>query len=550
MLQCKPGSACVGKTAKRPSSLKTAGNTLIKERRSTPEGGLGGQLAGSNRTYPEKGIENSNNRELFVTDVTSTSHLCSVTSHVAAKASYDGCYMQQENATLIEVIKELTPSFSCKEPSSYPLLSRPITAEVRSQSSDSAAPSIGRQRTLSERSSLTTSSTSQYHSDSGYDTGDRNSTYQSLETSHEENPHKKVIPPTALGKIANRDELVSNLLQGITTLTQKAQEDTSDYSAHEELDVNLPPLSWDKPGTKTNAVLDIELRHSLEYAKDYKSFASPQGSPVTPRRFKSPACIRTEGVDFEEKWTFFEIITSPPDEFRDMLPNKPTPKTSPRQSPAKVNTPLVSPKRQTSPIKTASHSPSSRASKLAGVVERKEKVLANSLSHHGHSPDINNNWSTNSQAKDGHQPVVVKASVVPNRRPYRAVRKNRPKQNAQTSTDSGVISLDAGSHNVTKPKLRSPGYSSSNNDYGSIQKQSSADVVTSHQDIVDSTVGKTHKSSGNPSSSDTLCESDQNTIQETCGKSHGNNITSSPILKRLFSTTMSRGLQVKTCIIM
>ena len=559
----------VNKGAKRPSSLRTNSTTLervVTEKRSTPEGGFGDTVNLDKKTGNAAATQEQVS-EIQVTDGASASSLCNVTSHndtAAVKtSSIDPHYMQQEAATFIEVIKDLTPSFTYKEPSSYPLLPRnslpdslsKVTSSRRS-SSDAAAPG-GRQRTTSERSSLTTSSTSQYQSDSGYDTGDRNSNYQSLETSHEENyntPQEKITRC-----VENRDELVSNLLQGITTLTEKAQQESVHCSSPEGVaPADLPPLSWDKPGTKTNAVFDIELRHSIDGGSDYKSFTSPQGSPATPRRFKSPHCIRTEGVDFEEKWTFFEIITSPPEEFRDMLPSKSSTKTSPDHTNPNLCSPKNSPchfvdksnslDKQTSSCMRGSggsHGKPGVTSKTSSAIERKEKVLANSLSRHGCVEDSNSNLAEGSALP----PASVKASTLPMRRPYRAVRKtHRPKQNAQTNTEtatSTVISIEAGSHNVTKPKLRSPQPElSTNSDYESITAElSTQDSLTSNLDKPD---GNTCSSPGNPFTANSQHTSEKNTIQTTCGKTGGSKITS-PILKRLFSTTMSRGLQVTYC---
>lgn len=453
-----------------------------------------------------------------------------------------GNHNRQENATFIEVIKELTPSFTYKEPSSYPLLSiqeidnnqtEPSqehgvhTERVSQRKStayykDTVRSPTKRERTTSERSSLTTSTTSQCHSDSGYETGGRNSSTtssHSLETSHEIASHERSSHEKPRSEQSTQ---VSTLLQGITTLTKNAQQD-SIHAQHSPTSYPLDDVSNDrlshsceKNNSRANELLDLDLKRSVDIRKDYKSFTSPQGSPVTPRRFKSPDCIRTKGIDFEEKWTFFEVITSPPEEFRDMLPSLEPGMEVPSLREPKPNTSAQSEAMQTEPLTDGKEITTVGERKMTLITPAKIRMV-----------DLNNNIVV------GQSPKGSPSAV---RRPYRAVRKiHRPKQNAQTNTDN-VITIEAEVHQIAKPKV-SP----------ILSRLSPAASPDKTLKICSNTSGKIVKYNGN-----SLVSKNRGVIMQDTASKAGNTCGSktSPVLKRLFSTTMDRGLQVKISITM
>lgn len=364
----------------------------------------------------------------------------------------------ESSTTFVKVIRQLTPS----------VIVDGITCEY----------SRGKDRSsiASDRGSVLSSSFISQHTDSGYDTG-RNSSSTSYHSELE-----------GL-EITDREQdvrLVKNLVNDITSLTQQLGTDGDESKATN--------FSHD---FQKHSRFDLELRKSHEHKELKKSFSpSPQGSPATPRRFRSPDCIRTRGMDFEEKWCYFEIITSPPEEFRDdlMIDGCETKASSQSGRPLQNgHSTMCSETNCESLSNITSHNMDSRLSRRADNSKLSISMSYEPISAAKH---CNNNFNI-SQPKLPHPTTRIvskRVSSSPQTSPRVGIKRtvvrraHRSKQNAETNTDSidRRLATETGSvlqnqAPVTSPALENTGL---------------------------------------------------------CPKS------TSPILKRLFSTTMARGIQV------
>jgi len=301
--------------------------------------------------------------------------------------------------TYIEVIKDITPTVVFRD---APNLQTPDQMET-------------------QRNSLSTISTSsQYASDSGYSTGQTSSTSNSLSVSTETPAQVDQSVITSEKKLAERPSLLAAhpIFEGIASLNR----------------------------SRCSVLGQTEIGSRVVHA------ASPVSSPPTPRRFRSPECIRTRGMDFEEKWCYFETITSPPEEFKD----------------------------------------------------RPDTMRIQSTDHRGtKTVDINGNLIINQKCQNEWDSLLTPADPAPCQ-PYRAIRRiHRNTQNAETNTTPNLVRKTT--------NCQEDSYF-----------QSSTQAATSIEFITKSPIvrAKTHSQDiANP--------------QKT-----------SPVLKRLFSTSLARGIEV------
>ena len=469
----------------------------------------------------------------------------------------------QSGTTYIEVIKQLTPSITFKDSGdSFPAAEDSSSNKVVTQREKE------RNSVLSDRGSVLTSS---QHTDSGYDTGRNSSStsyHSELVTSNE-----RVSVVGGQQDTEKDDELVTTLLEDIASLTENVQSGVTEKSNScntrpSNLSDSAQPnhLSSHDVRQQTNSKFDSEFRKNAEHRDLKTSFSpSPQGSPATPRRFKSPDCIRTRGMDFEEKWCYFETITSPPEEFRDVSPDRKTSNAIIRNTSPDRKSRSTSASQDTLSLMQANHLasfyPMSSNASSCETIGTCESINTDSILNTSESTcksrsdfmqmsfsadclmsadvylnsfpnqvpqiylpnpkvfDSNNNrpsFTHGASHKAAPEPSCI-PQVTDQQFPQirRTVRRaHRPKQNAGTNTESSPGKSLLPSRRIINAQT-----------YG-------LDIPICSQDSKVSTTGQ-------PSNTELLKGA---TSESSLTK--GNIKVTSPILKRLFSTTMARGLQV------
>ena len=431
---------------------------------------------------------------------------------------------RKKEATFIEVIKQLTPSVAFKD--SVTQQQRSTAANV-DDTSVSSRFSRERGSVISDRGSVLSSSFISQHTDSGYDTGQTSSStsYHSELVTSNEGPDNKVGKEFEEG-----DELVTNLLEDIASLVNPVPGDAVSENA-------WTPTTQPADEARHHKYLKfgLDLQHGGELKKAYSP--SPQGSPATPRRFKSPDCLRTRGMDFEEKWCYFETITSPPEEFRDISPTRRSeidPQSSSVKNSAAVQgyeclyTSGNSESIITDSVLNTSVSSLRCADALIKTSFSAACTLSSNASTRAQSrlptttkvTDSNNNITSMSvQRASKTEQDGSKSSPVGSPRLRRTVRRvHRPKQNAGTNTES-----------CDKGKLIAPSVKGSSTTH--LKRESSTPKQT-----------RAYTADEANSNASRLGDTDGSVVNEC--STLGNIKVTSPILKRLFSTTLTRGLQV------
>lgn len=206
---------------------------------------------------------------------------------------------ESQTPTLITVVKHLTASQTFEEPTNFP---DDFDQTFRKGGRCATLPSRKRSSQVSDRGSVLSVSVSSQPgaSDSGYETTGQTSGSTSYHSLHD----------TSAQEVQVKDELVSTLLENIASLAEHTRTDGECEYAR----VNIG-----NEAKESFPFQNLKLRRSYEHREVKPSASpSPQSSPATPRRFKSPDCLRTRGMDFEEKWCYFEAITSPPEQFQDL----------------------------------------------------------------------------------------------------------------------------------------------------------------------------------------------------------------------------------------